>query len=103
MQITGHKAVSIGYRLRDETGQLIEPRDAMTSLYYLHGEGMLVSIIEDVLEGKQKGDRFALTIPHEAGYGERDPDLVDDVPWSAFGLSPGKAVDRYGPRQSHHS
>lgn len=93
MQITKHKAVGIGYRLRDQTGQLIESRDAMTPLYYLHGESMLLPIIEQALEGKQKGERFDLSIPPEAGYGERDADLVEDVPRSVFGLEPGQAVE----------
>jgi FKBP-type peptidyl-prolyl cis-trans isomerase SlyD len=93
MQITKHKAVGIGYRLRDEAGQLIESRDALTPLYYLHGEGMLLPIIEEALEGKQKGDRFTLSIPPDSGYGERDADLVEDVPRSAFGLTPDQAVE----------
>ncbi len=87
MNITHHAVVGLGYRLRDDAGQLLESRDAMTPLYYLHGEGMLLPAIEQALDGKQKGDRFELTLTPDQAYGERDPELVDQVPLEALGLT----------------
>lgn len=86
MQIIRHKVVGLSYRLRDESGQLVESRDAMNPLYYLHGEGLLLTGVEDALEGSQKGDRFEVTIQPADAYGERDTDLVTQVPPDALGI-----------------
>ncbi|MFD2569547.1 peptidylprolyl isomerase [Spirosoma soli] len=88
MVISKHKAAGIGYRLHDETGQLLESRDAMTPLYYLQGEGLLLEGVEDALEGRQKGDRFSVTISPENRYGERDSSLVEEVLHKSPGNQP---------------
>jgi FKBP-type peptidyl-prolyl cis-trans isomerase SlyD len=41
--------------------------------------------MEEGLEGKVKGDKFELKIAPAKGYGDKDPELVQKVPRSAFG------------------
>lgn len=88
MIIRKHKAVGIGYRLRDETDRLVESRDALSPLYYLHGEGLLLLGVEEALEGKQKGERFSVTISPENGYGTHDSSLIDRLPHDTFADQP---------------
>lgn len=85
MQITKHKVAAIHYTLRDNEGTIIDTSDGRDPLYYLHGAGNLILGMEEGLEGKQKGDKLQLKIAPEKGYGEIDPEMVQEVPRSAFG------------------
>jgi FKBP-type peptidyl-prolyl cis-trans isomerase SlyD len=41
--------------------------------------------MEEGLEGKTTGDKFQLKVSPDKGYGEKDPDMIQKVPRSAFG------------------
>lgn len=85
MHITKHKVVGIHYTLRDDNGNVLDSSEGQEPLYYLHGEGNLIPGMERGLEGRSTGDKFDLNVSPEEGYGERDPDMIQDVPLSAFG------------------
>jgi FKBP-type peptidyl-prolyl cis-trans isomerase SlyD len=85
MQITKNKVAAIHYTLRDNKGTIIDSSDGREPLYYLHGNGNLIIGMEEGLEGKKKGDKFTLKISPEKGYGEKDPNMIQEVPRSAFG------------------
>ena len=85
MQITKNKVAAIHYTLRDNKGTIIDSSDGRDPLYYLHGNGNLIIGMEEGLEGKSKGDKFQLKIAPAKGYGEKDPDMIQKVPRSAFG------------------
>jgi FKBP-type peptidyl-prolyl cis-trans isomerase SlyD len=85
MQITKNKVAAIHYTLRDNKGEVLDTSDGREPLHYLHGAGNLIIGMEEGLEGKSKGDKFQLKIAPEKGYGEKDPEMVQKVPRSAFG------------------
>jgi FKBP-type peptidyl-prolyl cis-trans isomerase SlyD len=85
MQITKNKVAAIHYTLRDNKGTIIDSSDGRDPLYYIHGSGNLIIGMEEGLEGKSKGDKFQLKIAPAKGYGEKDPDMIQKVPRSAFG------------------
>jgi FKBP-type peptidyl-prolyl cis-trans isomerase SlyD len=85
MQITKNKVASIHYTLRDNDGAVIDSSEGREPLNYLHGAGNLIPGMEEGLEGKSKGAKFELKIQPEKGYGEKDENLVQKVPRSAFG------------------
>jgi len=85
MQITKEKVVAIHYTLRDNGGTIIDTSDGRQPLYYIHGMGNLIIGMEEGLEGKKKGDKFQVKISPAKGYGEKDPNMVQKVPRSAFG------------------
>lgn len=85
MQIAKHTVVSIGYRLTNPSGQVLDESREGQPLAYLHGTGSLIPGLERVLEGKTAGERFAVQVPAEDAYGLKDDSLVQEVPRSAFG------------------
>ncbi len=85
MNITKHKVAAIHYTLRDSNGNVLDSSAGREPLYYLHGENNLIPGMEEGLEGRTKGDKLQLAVSPEKGYGRRDPQLIEQVPRSAFG------------------
>ncbi len=99
MQITKNKVASIHYTLRDDEGTVIDSSEGRDPLAYLHGAGNLIQGMEEGLEGKTKGEKLHLKIEPEKGYGEKDENLVQKVPRSAFGSQEVKIGMRFSTNQ----
>lgn len=85
MQITKNKVAAIHYTLRDNTGNVIDSSSGRDPLYYIQGIGNLIAGMEEGLEGKAKGDKFDLRVAPDKGYGQQNPQLIQQVPLTAFG------------------
>ncbi|MEX1239788.1 MAG: peptidylprolyl isomerase [Cyclobacteriaceae bacterium] len=99
MEITKNKVASIHYTLRDDEGTVIDSSEGRDPLLYLHGAGNLIPGMEESLEGKSKGEKFNIKIDPEKGYGEKDENLVQKVPRSAFGDQEVKSGMRFSTNQ----
>lgn len=99
MQITKNKVAAIHYTLRDNEGTVIDSSEGRDPLNYLHGAGNLIPGMEEGLEGKEKGSKLNLKIDPEKGYGEKDENLIQQVPRSAFGEQDVKPGMRFSTNQ----
>lgn len=83
LKISADRVGVIAYTLTvdGEQVEMIAPEEAVE---YLHGAENLVPGLEAALEGKQKGDKFEVTVQPEDGYGEYDDDDVEEMPVSDF-------------------
>ncbi|GAB4115605.1 MAG: peptidylprolyl isomerase [Wenzhouxiangellaceae bacterium] len=84
MQVKENHVVQIDYTLTNNEGQVLDSSNGKQPLAYIHGHGQIIPGLEQALEGKAAGDKFDVTIPAEQAYGEHRPDLVQQVPASAF-------------------
>lgn len=84
MQISKNTVVAIHYTLKDNEGNVLDSSKGKDPLYYLHGANNLIAGMEEGLEGKKKGDKFQIKVSPEKGYGAHNPNLVAEVPHSAF-------------------
>jgi FKBP-type peptidyl-prolyl cis-trans isomerase SlyD len=94
-EICQEKVVRLRFRVLDEsTGKLLQYGD---DLFYLHGGyGGAFPKVERAMEGCRVGDRVEVVLAPEDGYGQRQPDLVLELPSAGFsGDIPetGSAVD----------
>jgi len=85
MQIAQDKVVLIHYTLRNDSGEVIDSSSGGDALAYLHGQGNIIPGLEKALEGKQTGDRLSVKVEPAEGYGQRDAQLVQQVPRRQFG------------------
>jgi FKBP-type peptidyl-prolyl cis-trans isomerase SlyD len=78
--------VTLDYTLRGDDGEVLDTSDGDDGepIAYVHGYGMLVPGLETALTGLAVGDEREIVVPAEAGYGERDEDLVLEVDPSDF-------------------
>ena len=101
MEIGKDKVVSIDYTLTGPQGQVLDSSEGRGPLTYMQGVGNLIPGLERELEGKSKGDQVKTTVPAADAYGERDDQLVQSVPRSAFqgidNIQPGMQFQARGP------
>lgn len=83
MKIAKNNVVEFCYELEVE-GQIADKTTKEKPLDYIHGTGSLLPKLEEHIEGMEPGDRFDVVLSPAEGYGEVDPDLVIDLPKTAF-------------------
>jgi len=83
VQIAHHTVASFNYRLTDDSGELIDGSEG-EPLTYIHGTQSIIPGLEQALEGRRGGDSLQVRLPPELAYGERDEDLVQEVPREAL-------------------
>ncbi len=92
--------VGLYYTLKNEAGDVLDSnRSGGSPLVYLHGQGSIVPGLEKALLGKAKDDFIDIMLEPEDGYGQPNPELVQEVPRSAF---PEDAQLEVGMRFSGH-
>ena len=105
MTITKNKVLSIEYTLTDEKNNLIDSSAGQEPLDYLHGFGNIIPGLEKALEGKSLGDRFSVRIPAAEAYGDRDEQLITEVPLDQFDsnddIRPGMQFQAHSPDGVH--
>ena len=83
MKITQNAVVEFSYDLEVD-GQIVDKTTKEKPLDYIHGTGGLLPKLEAHIEGMEPGDKFEITLSPADGYGEVNPDMIIDLPKSAF-------------------
>ncbi|HEX8701454.1 MAG TPA: peptidylprolyl isomerase [Myxococcaceae bacterium] len=84
MKITKDSVVSIDYKLHLGDGEVIDESDPGEPLVYLHGHGETVPGLENALEGKATGESLKVKVAPAEGYGDHDPEKIEEVPRTEF-------------------
>lgn len=84
MNIAQNTIAAIDYVLTSGDGEELDSSAGQEPLVYLHGAGHLIPGLEAQLAGKAVGDTFQAVIPPAEAYGERDDQMVQDVPRGDF-------------------
>ena len=79
-----NKVVSMSYCLKNSQGEELDQSDKNKPLEYLHGCGNIVPGLENALDGLKVGDKKAVTVEPEDGYGEILTDLKMELDRKAF-------------------
>ncbi|MCI0570409.1 MAG: peptidylprolyl isomerase [Myxococcaceae bacterium] len=80
MKVAKDTVVSLDYRLHLGDGKVFDESEPGDPLVYLHGHGEIVPGLEKAVEGKSVGDTVKAVVPPEEGYGDHDPEAVQEVP-----------------------
>ncbi|ATB28312.1 FKBP-type peptidyl-prolyl cis-trans isomerase [Melittangium boletus] len=84
MKIAKDSVVAIEYQLHLGDGKIVDESEPGEPLEYLHGHDEIVPGLEQALEGKGAGESLNVTVAPKDGYGDIDPDGVEEVPRSEF-------------------
>lgn len=80
MNIADNAVVTISYTLTDGDGTVIDSSEQHGDLAYLHGHQNIVPGLEKALTGKGVGEKVTTAVDPAEGYGERQEQLVFQVP-----------------------
>lgn len=101
MLIGNNSVVSLQYTLTDDNGDILDQSQEGEPLVYLHGAAGIIPGLEKELTGKVAGAEFKVTITPDEGYGEHNPDMMQDVPRTQFPedqeIQPGMQFTAEGP------
>ena len=99
--IGNNLVVSMHYKLTDNEGTVIDTSEGREPLAYLHGAGHIIPGLENALTGKVQGDSLSVTVEPAEGYGEINPDMIQQVSLGAFqgveSVEPGMAFQAQTP------
>lgn len=84
MKVTDKSVVSIHYTLTNDEGETIDSSAGHDPLDYIQGVGNIIPGLERALADKTVGDKLQVTIEAADGYGEFNPELVQELPRSMF-------------------
>lgn len=82
MNIAEQTVVSLQYVLKNAAGEVLDQCNREEPLCYLHGSGNLIQGVEESLLGNTTGASMQVVITPDKGYGDRDDQLVLEVPRS---------------------
>jgi len=101
MNVDNNRVVSITFTLTDGDGKTLDATQPDKPLDYLHGAESLLPALERALAGKTVGESCKVSIPPQEGFGEVNPELIQNVPVEAFQgvdrIEPGMAFEAKGP------
>lgn len=83
-QVAAGKVAIIHYTLTDAAGEVIDSSTGEDPMPYLHGGGNIVEGLEEALDGRAVGDKIAVVVPPEKGYGPRQDAPPQPVPRDGF-------------------
>lgn len=83
MQIGPNSVVTLHYTLKDNDGNVIDQSED-GSFLYLHGAMNIIPGLENALTGKTSGEELSVKVTPEEGYGEKDPQKIQEVPKEMF-------------------
>ncbi len=78
MKIAENAVVDIDYVLTVD-GEVVDESEEGQPLSYLHGANNIIPGLENALSGKSEGDSLEVTVSPEDGYGEYDPENVQEL------------------------
>lgn len=84
MNIANNCVASFHYTLKNAEGDIIDSSEGQEPLAYLHGAQNIVPGLEKELDGKAVGDSLNVVVPPAEGYGEKNPELIQDLPANMF-------------------
>ncbi|MDO6571514.1 MULTISPECIES: FKBP-type peptidyl-prolyl cis-trans isomerase [unclassified Gilvimarinus] len=84
MNISDNCVASFHYTLTDKEGKVLDSSDGREPLAYLHGASNIIPGLEKELVGKQVGDKLKVDVPAAEAYGERNDEMMQELPASMF-------------------
>lgn len=101
MLIGQNSVVSIQYTLKNDSGDVMDQSPEGEPLVYLHGASNIIPGLEKELTGKVAGAEFQARIEPEEAYGQHNPEMIQEVPRTAFPadteIAPGMRFNAQSP------
>jgi FKBP-type peptidyl-prolyl cis-trans isomerase SlyD len=78
------RVISFHYTLKDKAGQQMDSSVGSDPMTYMEGSGQIIPGLESALKTLKVGDKKNVHVVAAEAYGEKDKELLFDVPLSQF-------------------
>jgi FKBP-type peptidyl-prolyl cis-trans isomerase SlyD len=96
LTVADDMVVSLDYTLRLDDGEIVDTSTGEEPLEFLQGRGQIIPGLEQALYGMAVDDEKDVVVEAADGYGERDPEAVEEVAHDVFPpdmtLNPGMGL-----------
>lgn len=95
--------LSFHYTLRDAQGRMLDTSRGGEPTEFLEGAGQIIEGLESELLGMAAGEKRAVTVPPERGYGMVDETLRQSVPRASLPVAELKVGDQFQTGPDRHA
>lgn len=94
-QVGPGTVVTLGYRVLDAEGEVVDASDPELPPALVFGYGELLPALERALDGKSPGDSVSVSVKSEDAFGRRDPEAVLEIARDDFpaDVAPGDCFE----------
>lgn len=93
----GHK-VKVEYKGTFDSGEVFDSSEGKEPLEFVIGTGQVIPGFNDAIKGMKTGESKDIKLHPKDAYGEKDEQLIQEVPKEAFGEHKVKVGDQIGVR-----
>ena len=91
------------YTLRNREGRILDTSRGAEPLVCVEGAGQIIEGLESSLREMQAGEKRAVVVPPERGYGVREDAMIQKIPKAHLPVADAKVGDQFqtGPDRSY--
>ena len=97
------RILTFHYTLKDERGRLIDTSQGNKPMPFIEGAGQIIDGLEEHLLQMTAGEKRAVVVPPERGYGPREDELVQKVPKDRLPVAELKVGDQFQTGPDRHA
>lgn len=97
------RLLTFHYTLKDNRGRVIDTSAGSPPMPFIEGAGQIIDGLEAVLLQMAAGEKRAIVVPPEQGYGLPDPELVQKIPKASLPVGDIKVGDQFQTGADRHA
>ena len=97
------RLLTFHYTLKDDQGRILDTSEGSSPTPFIEGAGQIIDGLEDVLLQMKVGEKRAVVVPPERGYGLREDDLMQKVPKARLPVDDVKVGDQFQTGPDRHA
>ena len=82
--MSAKKLYTVNYWLKNPLGEVVDTSEGGQPMIFVEGSAKVIPGIQKAVNDREIGDRFEVSIPPSLAYGEHMPELLAQMPVSAF-------------------
>jgi FKBP-type peptidyl-prolyl cis-trans isomerase SlyD len=97
------RLLTFHYTLKDDQGRILDTSQGSSPTPFIEGAGQIIDGLEESLLQMKVGEKRAVVVSPERGYGQREDDLVQKVPKARLPVEEVKVGDQFQTGPDRHA
>ncbi len=97
------RILTFHYTLKDDQGRILDTSQGASPMPFIEGAGQIIDGLEESLLQMAVGEKRAVVVPPERGYGLREADLMQKIPKARLPVDDVKVGDQFQTGPDRHA